>query len=212
MIQIDRIKEKLNLLKKRDATHSIFGASKHRYLLNRPLTPYKVEKFETDNGIKLPIEYVQFITLIGNGGAGPFYGLEHLENSLFQDLDYKRTDSLLNPSKPFIHTDAWNMKFEPTVEEDENEVEYENQFAAFQEKYYDPQYMNGAIAICNFGCAVSLNLIVNGEEYGNIWTDDRSSDYGIHPTHELGNKDRISFLNWYEKWLDNSLSEIDKPK
>ncbi len=76
---------------------------------------------------------------------------------------------MLNPSKPFIHTDAWNMKFEPTVEEDENEVEYENQFAAFQEKYYDPQYMNGAIAICNFGCAVSLNLIVmvrNMEIYG----------------------------------------------
>ena len=178
--------------------------------MNQPLTFDKVKNFENDNGIKLPIEYVQFITQIGNGGAGPFYGLEPLENSLFQDLDHKRPDELLSPSKPFIHTDAWNLVFEPSVDENENEEEYEKQFEVFQREYFDPKHMNGAIAICNFGCAVSLNLIVNGDESGNIWTDDRSSDYGIHPSFELGNKDRIKFLNWYEKWLDNSLLEIDK--
>jgi hypothetical protein len=212
MTQINRIKEKLNLLKKRDTALSIFGASKHKYLLNRPLSPGKIKSFEINNGIKLPAEYAQFLTQIGNGGAGPFYGLEPLENSLFQDLDYKRPDSLLNPSRPFLHTDAWNMNFEATVDEDENEEAYNRQFEAFQEKYFDPQYMNGAIGICNFGCAVSLNLIVNGNEYGNIWTDDRSSDYGIHPSKELGNDDRITFLNWYETWLDNSLSQLNKSK
>jgi hypothetical protein len=53
-----------------------------------------------------------------------------------------------------------------------------------------------------------LNLVVNGQEYGNIWTDDRGSDGGIYPSMELGNKEKINFLDWYELWLDNSLEEI----
>jgi len=212
MIQIESIKEKLKLLRKLDSRFSIFGASSHKYELTRPLNLDKIERFETNNGINLPLEYVQFLTKIGNGGAGPFYGLEPLENCLFQDLDYKRADSVLNPSKPFVHTAAWNMKFEATVDHDENEKEYESQLEAFEEKYFDPQHINGAIAICNFGCAIRINLIVNGEEYGNIWTDDRASDNGIYPSRELGNEDRITFLNWYEKWLDNSLSQVEKAK
>ena len=212
MTQIDRIKEKLKLLKNLDTGLSLFGASKHQYKLNRPLDPEIIKRFETNSRIKLPEEYIKFLIEIGNGGAGPYYGLEPLENSLFQDLDYKKPDFLLNPSAPFIHTNAWNMNFQPTVDEDENEDEYEKQFEAFQEEYYDPKHMTGAIAICNFGCAVSLNLVVNGKEYGNIWTDDRSSDYGIHPSQELGNANRITFLDWYERWLDNSLSKLNESK
>lgn len=210
--QIDRIKEKLKLLKKLDPGLTLFGASKHQYKINRTVSAETVKRFEANNRIKLPEGYAKFLMEVGNGGAGPYYGLEPLENSLFQDLDYKQSEFLLNPSIPFPHTDSWNMEFKSTVDEDENEEEYEKQFEAFQEKYYDPKYMTGAIAICNFGCAVSLNLVVNGEEYGNIWTDDRSSDYGIHPSQELGNKDRITFLDWYEQWLDNSLSELHNSK
>lgn len=146
--------------------------------------------------IILPGGYTAFLTKIGNGGAGPYYGLERLEDALFDDLDYKRPESLLNPAKPFLHTAAWNQAFKPTVNYEENEEEYEKQRIEFEEKYFDRQQMNGVIAICNFGC-----------EYGNIWTDDRSSDYGIHPSYELGNKDKISFMDWYELWLKKSLNE-----
>ena len=210
--QIDRIKEKLKLLKKLDTGLSIFGAPKHQYKINHTVSAETIKRFETNNRIKLPEPYIKFLTEISNGGAGPYYGLEPLENSLFQDLDYKKPDFLLNPSTPFPHTESWNMKFQSTVDEDENEEEYEKQYETFQDEYYDPKYMTGVIAICNFGCAVSLNLVVNGEEYGNIWTDDRSSDYGIHPSQELGNKEKITFLDWYERWLDNSLSELNNSK
>jgi hypothetical protein len=68
--------------------------------------------------------------------------------------------------------------------------------------------MNGAIRICNYGCAIRLNLIVNGKEYNNVWTDDRANHEGIHPSYELGNTEKITFLDWYELWLDNSLKKL----
>ena len=208
MTQLDRIKEKLKLLKKTDSSFSQFGAARHKYLFNPPLSFDRIQEFEKDNGIKLPTEYVRFMTEIGNGGAGPFYGLEPLENSLYDDLDKKKEDSLLNPSKPFGHTSTWNLKFEPTVDADKEDL-YANQLKNFEKEYFDNKHMNGVIAICNYGCAVSINLVVNGDEYGNIWTDDRASDYGIHPSQELGNTGRITFLDWYERWLDDSLSEME---
>jgi hypothetical protein len=209
--QIERIKEKLKLLKKLDPGYSVFGASAHSYVLKRSLSIDDIQRFEKDNSIKLPIEYVQFLTMIGNGGAGPFYGVEPLENCLYQDLDYKRPGELLIPSRPFIHTSAWNMEFEPTVDDEDDEDEYESQRKSFDEEYYDPKHINGTIAICNYGCAVTLYLIVNGNEYGNIWIDDRASDQGIRPSEELGNSGRITFLDWYEKWLDNSIAAVKNP-
>ena len=210
--QLNRIKSKLGQLRKSDYALEIFGASSHRYHVNSCLDESEIRTFELKNNIKLPEEYTAFLTTIGNGGAGPFYGLEPLKNVLFCDLDYKRPEFLLTPSKPFMHSKAWNMKFEPSVDEDEDEMEYQKQYEEFHDMYYDNMYMNGAIAICNYGCAVSLNLVVNGEEYGNMWTDDRASDAGIYPSRELGNNSSIKFLDWYELWIDNAMAEIATKK
>lgn len=206
--QLFRIKQKLEELKKHDKSFKVFGSEKHRYKLKPPLSYGTIKEFEKTYEINLPEEFTAFLTTIGNGGAGPFYGLESLEDMLYVDLDYKRKGELLNPAKPFTHTEKWNLIFEPTVDEDENEVEYQKQLEQFQEIYFDPAYLNGVLAICNFGCAVSLNLVVNGQEHGYIWTDDRASDAGIYPSMELGNKEKLKFLDWYELWLDKSLNEL----
>jgi hypothetical protein len=68
----------------------------------------------------------------------------------------------------------------------------------------------GILNLCNYGCGVSLFLVVNGLEKGNMWTDQRAYDLGIYPTNEeeFGSATRISFLDWYEKWLDHSIDEI----
>jgi hypothetical protein len=210
--QLDRIKFKIRQLRKLDYSLELFGANNHRYSLNATLDEVDIKNLESKNNIILPPGYANFLTTIGNGGAGPYYGLEPLKNVLFDDLDFKKPDSLLNPSKSFPHSEAWNMKFTPTVDEDENEEEYERQYEEFTRKYYAKEQLTGVIAISNFGCAVSLNLVVNGQEYGNVWTDDRASDAGIYPSMEFGNKTRINFLDWYELWLDKSITEINNKK
>ncbi|PZP44449.1 MAG: SMI1/KNR4 family protein [Pseudopedobacter saltans] len=201
--QLERIKNKIEQLKQLDQNLTLFGSNKHKYNLNPTLSDENVQNFEAVHKIILPNDYKDFLTKIGNGGVGPYYGLEPIENSLFDDLDYKRSNSLLNPSQPFPHTSPWNIEFVSTVNADDDEEEYERQYFEFSKNL-----MNGVLAISNFGCGVSINLVVNGEEYGNIWTDDRGNEGGIYPSHELGNKEKITFLNWYELWLDNSLNEI----
>ncbi len=206
--QLKNLKNKLEQLKRLDTGLEIFGAEKHKYILHPPLAIDKIRQFEAKYKVNLPNEYVAFLTTIGDGGAGPFYGLEPFENVLFDDLDYKREDGLLNPTKPFLLSDAWNLVFEPTVSEEEDEQEYEKQYEDFTNLYFDSQLMNGVIAICNYGCGITLNLVVNGQEFGNIWTEDRGNDGGIYPAMQLGNKDKITFLDWYELWLDTSISKV----
>ena len=201
--QLQRIQEKLAQLKVFDAKNQLFGAQRHQYQLNPPLSMDAIRQFEAQYHVILPLEYVSFLTELGNGGAGPFYGLEPFERAIFVDLDYPNPTNLLAPNLPFPHHQAWNEVFVPTCDEEEDEAEFERQYFEFHR-----HQMDGVLAISNFGCGVSINLVVNGTEYGYIWTDDRGNDGGIYPSHELENLEKVTFLDWYELWLDNSLQEI----
>lgn len=55
------------------------------------------------------------------------------------------------------------------IEQAQNEEEYHK----LDEEYYSTKWANGLLKISNYGCGISLNLVVNGKEYGNIWFDDR---------------------------------------
>ncbi len=123
--QIARIQTKLKQLQQADKSYSLFGAQKHRYKLNAAISPDGIRIFESRHKVKLPEGYVEFLTKIGNGGAGPFYGLEPLQHSLYIDLDYPNPDFLLNPALPFPHTDPWNMSFETSADEDEEEYRHQ---------------------------------------------------------------------------------------
>lgn len=202
---LQRIREKIVRLRAEDTDFRVFGADGHQYRFNPPLSLTAIHDFETTHGITLPPGYVAFLSQIGNGGMGPFYGLEPLENGLFDDLDYKNANDFLTPSEPFVHVELWNETFTGA---ESNEDIAEKQWLEFEQRYYDPLRMNGSIAICNFGCGVNLHLVVNGPEYDHIWTDDRCNGNGIYPSYELGNSEKQDFLGWYECWLDQSLHEV----
>ena len=195
------VKQSLAKLKALDKNYSAFGSSSHKYLLNPTLEESEVSAFESKHAIKLPEDYRRFLTEIGNGRAGPYYGLETLEDSLFIDLDYKRESRRLNPSKPFLFTEKWNMEFE-------GDSSNEQEFQAFEAEYFKDSWVNGLLRICNFGCGISLNLVVNGLEYSNIWVDDRGNDGGIYPDPYFGQTERTQFLDWYILWLNKSLDEV----
>ena len=199
--KIQSILKKLNELKSTNSKFSVFGAKKHKYLFNDVKTELELVKFEEKHKIKLPEGYRQFLLQVGNGGAGPYYGLETLEDSLFIDLDYKRENELLNPSISFPITEPWNMEY---LGDHENEKEYKQ----FENSYFSEKWETGLLRICNFGCGVSLNLVVNGKEFGNIWVDDRGSDGGIYPDPYFEQKGRTNFLDWYLLWLNRTLKEL----
>lgn len=194
--QITRIQSKLKSLISLDTSRKIFGAFGHQYTLNPPKKEAEVEWFEQQYGVKLPPGYRAFLLQVANGGAGPYYGMVRLEMSRAHSIDSPNPSELLDPSKPFPHTEAWNMADTP-----ENQKEYE-------ETYFTANMANGLLRVANYGCGISINIVVNGPDYGKMWVDDRGNDGGFYPDQLLGNEQKLEFLDWYELWLDQSIAEV----
>jgi hypothetical protein len=72
-------------------------AQQHRYLLNPPLSEEEVARFEDEHRIALPSDFRAFVTRLGNGGAGPGYGVFKLgEWVLFWDSEpWKENEGLI---------------------------------------------------------------------------------------------------------------------
>lgn len=196
---IESILHHLDKLRNADQDLVVFGASRHKYRLNEPLSESTVSAFEKRFEITLPEDYRQFLILAGDGGAGPDYGLETLEDSLYADLDYKRDNEFMNPAVPFPITEPWNMDFVG----DEKDVDA---YQLFEDEYFDEKWRTGLLRICNSGCGVYTNLVVKGKEYGHIWIDARAGDGGIYPY--FGRTEKTSFIEWYAHWLVDSLREM----
>ena len=217
--QIENIKAKLQKLASIDTKLQLFGASTHKYNLQPTLTTQAVQAFEALHNVSLPEGYAAFLTQVGNGGAGPFYGLKPLEDGtiLFKGKS-SAEDIKLDLSKPFPHTISWNVdedeledlhdKIEDAADAGNTKLEqelYEQKWKMISEAHHD----YGRLNLADYGRGVHISLIVNGPQAGFMWTDDRANDGGIYPSNELGNFTKISFLDWYELWLDEGIKEIE---
>lgn len=80
-VHVSYLKSMVTQAGARDPSHLIFGANRHKYKLNPPASPKQVRRFEEKHNLLLPKEYKFFLTQIGNGGAGPYYGLYSLEEA-----------------------------------------------------------------------------------------------------------------------------------
>jgi len=131
----------LERLRAADTTLRVFGSRQHRYSLGPTLSEGELVAFELANRIRLPNDYRHFLARLGNGGAGPYYGLERL-NADGQDL-----------SRPFPFTT-------PTDAFDDAELE----------RLLDGcDAYPGILEVCHHGSGIFSSLVVNGPTYGTIW-------------------------------------------
>ncbi|MBO9591786.1 MAG: SMI1/KNR4 family protein [Niabella sp.] len=218
MQQLNRIREKLDQLRNIDTKKELPGASIHHYRLNPPLTPDQVHLFETKHRVLLPDDYAAFLTTLGDGGAGPFHGLRKLETSriCFFDHSGEAEHQYFDLTRPFPHTKRWNMEAELEKLDARLEAAYEAGNTQLEEQLFEKKWElisgaehdQGRLCMADDGCGIQISLVVNGPEKGNMWTDERINDGDIHPSDELGNTEKISFLNWYELWLDNAIKKM----
>lgn len=187
----------------------IFGADTHKFRLNPPLPESIVLNFEKKHKISLPQDYRNFLIKIGNGGAGPFYGIFKLGemDDNFNFSQWKENNGFVGIlSKPFPHNLPWNdLTGDPDDFEDEEA--YDKALDEFDKKYWNTENINGAIPICHRGCALRNWLVITGEEAGNIWNDDRADKNGLNPV-SIDGKSRVNFIEWYKNWIKESLEQI----
>jgi hypothetical protein len=170
---------RLDFLRRADPGFTRFGSEAHRYRLNRPLTESKVAAFEFRYSVSLPEDYRSFLLEVGDGGAGPFYGIFRLERSHLPDW----CDDDLLPgflAGEFPHVQAWNDvgDFGPESEE----------------RYSDPAHIRGSLNLSHQGCGYMVRLVLSGSQRGTLWEDGRCSDMGITPF-------APGFATWYLQWL-----------
>lgn len=205
--QYDIIIRDLALIRAGGGSLGIFGEGSHGYSLNPALSGDEVAAFEAENGVRFPGNYRQFLIRVGNGGAGPYYGLFKL-GQMDDGFDYGPwTDYVGALSSPFPHQGPWNdLTGKPDNRMPVDSDEYDLGVAAFEKHYFAPHQINGAIPICHLGCARRHLLVVAGPEAGYIWSDDRAEYKGLSPLSSPSHP-RTTFYQWYRNWLDEALAK-----
>lgn len=198
MTKFDEVKSKVEFVQKYlkgKSPETLFGSNRHKFELSPCLSDNEISEFETKHNIVLPAQYRRFISEIGNGGMGPGLGVIALGFQNYRE----NPDPLYYPeylSVPFQYTETWNYDFETFDFENEADEEYEYRLA-------------GSIPIALYGCTHECQLVITGEEAGNIWWDERGTDYGILP-HTDSNGNHIDFITWYDSWLDEIIIKARK--
>ena len=94
---VDELCSQLEKAETMDPERKRFGADQHQYQWNPPARREQIEQLEEKIGISLPAEYRKFLLDVGNGGAGPFYGLfsvEQIQQWLQWKIEPEKTPAL----------------------------------------------------------------------------------------------------------------------
>lgn len=184
---IGRLASKIVELASKDTKMATFGASTyghgHHYRMNALLSAAELAAFEREFEVQLPQDYADFLTQIGNGGIGPYYGLYSLTESVSDDPGHQCRNFL---AFPFPLTEFFNPS------EDNN---------ATDDILFDDIHICGSIVLSHQGCGYYDRLVITGPQAGQVWTDARVSDQGIAP---LG----CDFYTWYDRWVTDAIYDL----
>lgn len=182
-----------------DKDFKLFGASRHKYRLNAPVSVDFVRAAEEKYAFSLPDDYFRFITEIGDGGAGEDYGLYSFEDFITKD------------KYPAVEKERQNLKlpFEirPMTDEDkENSALAEGFFEENRERcFFDLRYSDddfdgftgGFLVIMTRGCQYDVGIALSGEHRGQVFDIDYEGDFVLTAN---------SFEEFYQSWL-NKISD-----
>ena len=177
-------------LDRRDPRRKVFGSGSHDYKLNPPLPVSVIEAFEGRHGVSLPEDYRLFITEIGDGGAGPYYGLLPFGKD-DDDRDWEGGGLVGDPvagrsrTRPPGTSRTRSGTASPTRRPARRSEEEDRLMEAWDREleahYWNPAIMDGAIPICHLGCALRQWLVIHGERRGFVWDDHRADHAGHRP-------------------------------
>ncbi len=172
----------VNQVKDLDTNFEQFGSDHHRYEFNPVITVTMVRNFELRHMITLPEEYVEFLTQVGNGGAGPgfgIYSLDELEQHNFAihserevnygdvrgDQEYYTLPYVRFDVEPMLTSSLTGEKWD-RFNQDLAAVKQSGNYDAYRDKLTEAY--NGIIEIADHGFGYCSMLVCEGDMAGQI--------------------------------------------
>jgi len=200
-----------NILRKArriDKKYEIFGVSRHHYKLNCPVNKEFVHKVEEKYQFILPKDYAQFITEVGDGGAGPEYGIYPFGKILtkgktpriqkrYEEYRYSLGREFL--PQPLLLKEYELELLEINFEFDKQCYKQNPQIYFIYENDTDLCDTDGFLELGTNGIWW-FGLITCGKRYGQIFETDRGGIYRFVA---------YSFTEFYQNWL-NGISNTQK--
>ena len=196
--QIKRIQQKIIQVRKLDSNREIFGANKHNYHLNPPVSSKRIRCFEEHYQIKLPEEYCVFMQQITNIFArvkeyiaGPDYGLYAFGTRLDEFVEDVE-NYLKKPCKlsPEMTDEQWRKLIESYI------IAYNPEF----NHYNYNEIFSGILPIGTMGCTYYYGLVLTGKYAGRVVGIDTDLQIPLFMEEE-------NFLEWYEHYLDGAIEK-----
>ena len=174
-----------------DMNFPLFGSNLHAHLFRPPLPERELDAWEELMELRLPADYRTYLTQLGNGGAGPAYGLMPFEFPLqetlrevtvFSDSHAARFEALVRQWYETFHQD-WDERYELYCAQTPEgaRLSYEDwdeaQGRYMEEHLERPLFENGQLLIANQGCSVDIYLLLNGFHRGDCHEGNQEYDY-----------------------------------
>lgn len=151
----------------------------HGYPLHAPLPEDAVAAFEAQHAIRLPEDYRAFLTIAGDGGTGPYYGVTRLADWGEWFEEQVTNPAFLSTPCPMVYKQVVSPTWKESLPGDWE------------------QWGCGSLHLCSLGCTYSARLIVNGASRGRVvYLDANNGDSRPYFVRDL------NFVAWYERWLD----------
>ena len=183
-----------------DLKYEMFGASGHKYRLNPPVDQEFVREMEKKYHFLLPEDYVQFITEVGDGGAGPDYGIIPFGNFLKKAV----SPGAEKFQEAYRCSLGKAFRLRP-MQPDEVECQYAFSSKAYErnpENYFAEAEEPDEYTLCNtagyfklgtHGCQWDFGLVTTSDRRGQIFDTDNEGGYCLAA---------YSFHEFYQSWLD----------
>ena len=178
-----RILKLLEQAKAKDSDFVRFGADSHQYKLSPPASEETIQKFEEQEGIRLPEEYRDFLLFVGNGGAGPYYGLYGVK---IQEKKFRGSHASC----------LYRVQEEPVIYPKMSDEDWDRVAdLEGRRKGEEVEPYVGVLPSGSQGCTLMTGIMLAGPYRGQVVYYDEDFCGPPFFVREKG------FLAWYERWL-----------
>ncbi len=183
MLDIPKIQAVFRKASHWDLYGSPFGGNYvHMHLFRPVVDPEELELWEELMGFTLPEDYRCYLTCLGNGGAGSYYGIlpfhfllkdEYREDAVYAWGQEQRFHDLAKRRYEYELQDTFALYEDFCSHTPEAEQMDYNQFEEMlwnreEHEVYEVLYEHGLLSIGDPGCSGDIGLLLNGSHRGYV--------------------------------------------